>query len=87
MIFFHIIIFYECSVLFIYTICLVEDKEELEIDLNYATNEYHVLLNVGVCLAVSEFKKPSYEILLMGLGGGVLATLLHKCFKEASNSF
>ncbi len=65
--------------------CSTTANEKDEIDFNYVSCEYHVLLNVGVSLAVNELKKTRAEILLLGLGGGVLTTILHRCFKRVSN--
>lgn len=63
-----------------FTFFLVNDREE--VDFNYLSCEYHIHLNIGVSLAICESKKQKCEILLLGLGGGVLATLIHKFFKE-----
>ncbi|XP_065221939.1 eEF1A lysine and N-terminal methyltransferase homolog [Planococcus citri] len=59
-----------------------EDKNEEEIDQSYISCEYHISLNIGVCLAVQQGGKSNYDVLILGLGGGVLSNLIHRCFDE-----
>lgn len=55
-----------------------------EVDLNYISCDYHILISIGVSLGVSESEKSSLEALVIGLGGGVVSTLLHRCFPKVS---
>lgn len=48
-------------------------------DLTYLSCEYHIFLNLAVALL-----PPEANILIVGLGGGVLVNYIHHCFEKVS---
>lgn len=62
----------------------VDGKDEEEVDMSYISCEYHISLNIGVSLAIQQGEKSNYDVLVLGLGGGVLSNLIHRCFSEVT---
>lgn len=54
-----------------------EGKTEKEIDLTYLSCEYYIFLNLAVALL-----PPTANIMIVGLGGGVLVNYIHHCFEK-----